>query len=86
MLELWEKLALQPVAACPYFVKGMNREEALWWTHLGDYVGDLAVPDEDKAFFEVWCDRIEWGPEVLEQGKPVSIRETASQSTKEGKA
>lgn len=86
VLELWEKLALQPVAACPYLVKGMTREDALWRTQLGDYVGDLAAPDEDKAFFEVWCDRIGWAPEELEQGKPMSMRETASQSTKEGEA
>lgn len=83
VFELWEKLALQPAAACPYLVKRMSREEALGRTHIGDYVGDLAAPDEEKAFFEFWCDRIGWAPEELEEGKSMSIWETASQPSKE---
>lgn len=86
VLELWEKLALQPATACPYLVKGVSREEALWRTHLGDYVGDLAAPDEDKAFFEVWCDRIGWAPEELDEGRSMSIWETAGQPYKESDA
>lgn len=86
VLELWEELALQPTAACPYSIKGTSREEALWRTHIADYVGDLAAPDEDKAFFEVWCDRIGWGPEELEAGTPMGLWETANQPSKESHA
>ena len=86
MLELWEELALQPTAACPYSVKGISREEALWRTHIAVYVGDLAAPDEDKAFFEVWCDRIGWGPEELEAGTPMRVWETAHQPIDESHA
>ena len=81
-LELWEELALRPAAACPYSVKGIGREEALWRTHLADHVGDLAAPDDDKAFFEVWCDRVQWAPEEFEEGKPMSLWEAASRPSK----
>lgn len=53
MLELWEELDLQPIAACPYSAKGIRSEETLWRTYIADYVGDLVARVEDKAFFEI---------------------------------
>lgn len=37
------------------------------------------MPDEDKAFFEIWYDRIGWGPEGLEAGTPLGLWKTAHQ-------
>jgi Heterokaryon incompatibility protein (HET) len=63
ILESWEKLALEPVGNCPYTDHG-GREDAFWRTHLADYAGDGRLPPKDKDYFESWCDRPAWTPNV----------------------
>jgi hypothetical protein len=52
VLKAWENNALKEVVHCPYENQG-GRYNAFWRTHLADYPGDKAVPEEGKQFFDM---------------------------------
>jgi Heterokaryon incompatibility protein (HET) len=68
ILESWEELALKSVSNCPYANQG-GREDAFWRTQLADYAGDGRLPPKDKDYFESWCDRPAWTPNVSEASR-----------------
>ncbi|KAI4161898.1 MAG: hypothetical protein LQ342_004464 [Letrouitia transgressa] len=79
VLEMWEGLALQqPAIGCPYQARGASREEAMWRTHLADPPHELAAPATDRAYFDVWRDRIGWCPEVPDPDVPTTVWERAT--------
>jgi hypothetical protein len=57
----WEVMALKDVNRCPYEDKG-GRKDAFWRTHIADYSGELSASQEQKDFFDAWCDEGEWTP------------------------
>jgi hypothetical protein len=60
-LKEWEELFLPDIDHCPYQGCG-GRENAFWRIQVADYAGGGSMPDEDKAFFDAWCDRANWTP------------------------
>ncbi|KAH7411594.1 heterokaryon incompatibility protein-domain-containing protein [Phaeosphaeria sp. MPI-PUGE-AT-0046c] len=61
----WEKLALTEHSDCPYETRG-GRNNAFWRTHLADYAGTNALPEDDKIYFDAWCDRTGWTPKAAD--------------------
>lgn len=61
-LQEWEDLAMTSVENCPY--EELGRENAFWRAHLADYTGNKAALEEDKIFFDTWCDRTRWTPKI----------------------
>ncbi|KAI0179053.1 HET-domain-containing protein [Hypoxylon sp. FL1284] len=58
-LKQWTTLASQDHPTCPYGGQD-GRLEAIWRTHLGDYPGEGAVPEDDRVFVELWFDDEGW--------------------------
>ncbi|KAH8719515.1 heterokaryon incompatibility protein-domain-containing protein [Phaeosphaeriaceae sp. PMI808] len=80
VLVEWEHLALKEPSSCPYEANG-GRVNAFWRAHLADYAGDNALPEQDKTYFDAWCDKSGWTPKAadLEHKKLKSIWEFGKQ-------
>jgi hypothetical protein len=75
VLEEWEQLAASMLHSRTYFESG-GVENAFWRTQVADYPGALALPEEDKIYFNAWCDRTgAWTPTMSD------IEQDQTQST-----